>query len=397
MIATGPDLSARALHLKPGRDRSVRFHHPWVFTGAVARASGPAEASLVEVFDSSGARLASGFHSPSSQIIGRLWEFGERDVTGETIRSRIAAAYALRNERFRDDTTSAWRLAHSEGDRMPGLVVDRYGDVLVVEIGCWGLERWSGVIADTLRELTACSGIFFRNSIPSRKLESLDRTDRAEGNVPEAIEVVEHGLRFLIDVAGGQKTGFFLDQRDNRALVRELSPGRSVLNLFSYTGGFGVYAAAGGASSVTEVDVSEPALSMAERNHRLNGTSSTGWAADAFEWTREKVSEGELWDLIVCDPPAFARSRRDVDRAARGYKDINLQSMRLCAPGALLATFSCSGHIDADLFQKIIFGAARDAGRSVSILRRLGAGEDHPVSLDCPEGEYLKGLLLRIE
>lgn len=396
MIATEPDRTLRSLHLRPGRERSVAFHHPWVFTGAVARATGPADAPLVEILDSSGARIAAGFHSPSSQIIGRLWSFGDAEITPQLLRDRIAAAFASRSH-FAPAATGAWRAAHAEGDRMSGLIVDRYDDVLVVEIGCWGLEQWRSVIEETLFDVSGCSGILFRNAIPSRKIEQLSLDDRVSGNVPERLLVAENGLRFSIDVLGGQKTGFFLDQRENRALVRSLAKGRRVLNLFSYTGGFGVYAAAGGAHSVTEVDVSAAALELAEENHRLNGSSAALHAEDAFEWTRARTREKANWDLIVCDPPAFARSRRDVDRAARGYKDINLQSFRLCAPGALLATFSCSGHIDPGLFQKIIFGAARDAGRSASIIRRLGAGEDHPVSLDCPEGEYLKGLLLRVE
>lgn len=397
MIATGPDRTALTLHLRPGRERSVTFQHPWLFTGAVARASGNADAPLVDVRDARGARIASGFHSPTSQIVGRLWTFGaDGEVTPELVRSRIAASFERRRH-FDASVTNTWRAVHAEGDRVPGLIVDRYADVLVVEIGSWGLEQWRDVVEETLRELTQCRGLVYRNAIPSRKIENLPLDDEIVGEVPDRVQVSENGLQFSVDVRGGQKTGLFLDQRDNRSLVRGLARRRRVLNLFAYTGGFGVYAAAGGAEAVTEVDVSASALEAVAVNHRLNGTRAEFFGEDAFDWARARVREGQKWDLIVCDPPAFARSARDVERASRGYKDINLQALRLCAPGALLATFSCSGHVDLDLFQKILFGAARDAGRSASILRRLGAGEDHPVSLYCPEGEYLKGLLLRVE
>lgn len=397
MIATDMDTTTRILQLRPGRERSIRFRHPWVFTGAIARASGPADAALAEVVSSSGEKLASGFHSPHSQIVARLLTFGaESAVSADLIHERLDLAASRRAAFFDPTQTNAWRIAHAEGDRLPALIIDRYGDILVIEIGSRGLEQWRSVVEDGAQRLGA-RGIVWRNQIPSRKIERLPLEDQVSGEVPERVEIVENGLRFAVDVRGGQKTGLFLDQRENRALVRELAAGRRVLNLFAYTGGFGVYAARGGASSVDEVDVSAPALEGAAVNHDLNGTSASLHTADAFEWTRQQVKEQRHWDLIVCDPPAFARSRGEVDRAARGYKDINMQAIRLCAPGALLATFSCSGHVDPLLFQKIVFGAALDTGRHVSILRRLGAGSDHPVSLDCPEGEYLKGLLLRVE
>lgn len=397
MTATNIDTRVRLLYLKPGRDRSVRLRHPWVFTGAVARAAGPADAPLAHVIDSAGQLLGRGFHSPNSQIVGRILVRGDEELTPDLVSARIRTAADRRQQWFEGGGTDAWRAVHSEGDELSGLVIDRYRDVWVVEIGSWGFERWKDVVLNALRGLGAKT-IVLRNDIPSRGIEKLSREDEVIGEPLERVVVQENALRFIVDIGSGQKTGFFLDQRRNRQLVRDHARGKRVLNLFSYTGGFGVYAAAGGASSVDEVDVSGPALDLATENHALNGLPEPRLhAADAFEWTREQVRSGENWDLVVCDPPAFARSRGDVDRAARGYKDINLQALKLVTSGGLLATFSCSGHIDIPLFQKIIFGAARDAGRRASILQRLGAGADHPVSIDCPEGEYLKGLLLRVD
>jgi 23S rRNA (cytosine1962-C5)-methyltransferase len=235
--------------------------------------------------------------------------------------------------------------------------------------------------------------------VPLRDIERLTRESRWEGEGEPTVDVTENGLKFRIDPRGGQKTGFFLDQRDNRQFTKELSRDASMLNLFSYTGAFGVYAAAGGAASIENVDTSAPALEAAKLNYEMNGSidRASFVTADAFSHVRLLAHEKKQYDFVICDPPAFVKNRNDVDRAARGYKDINLYSMRLVRPGGLLMTFSCSGHMPADLFQKIVFSAALDTGRRVSFERRLTAGEDHPVSLYCPEGEYLKGFLLRVE
>jgi 23S rRNA (cytosine1962-C5)-methyltransferase len=240
--------------------------------------------------------------------------------------------------------------------------------------------------------------IYFNNDLPARRLEKLPTEPEAVGEGTPATTIVENGLRFEVDPAAGQKTGFFLDQRENRQLARELASGKPVLNLFAYTGAFGVYAAAGGATSVENVDGSQVAIEQARRNHDLNKSSNiaTFTIADAFAHVRKLDAEKQRFGLVVCDPPAFAKRRVEVDRAARGYKDINLYSMRLLEPRGMLLTFSCSGHMSLDLFQKVIFAAALDAGRRISILRRLTAGPDHPISIYCPEGEYLKGFLLEV-
>jgi 23S rRNA (cytosine1962-C5)-methyltransferase len=301
-------------------------------------------------------------------------------------------------------------VVNAEGDELSGLVVDRYDDLAVLEIANYGVEQIKELIVDAV----GMGRVFFKNDLPARKIEGLtlesdvipsvsEESGGAEGAPPGrpgpsltlgVTEIRESGLRFIVDPRGGQKSGFFLDQRENRRLARSLARERRVLNLFSYSGAFGVYAAAGGAASIVNVDVSEKAIELARRNHDINDVKADFVVADAFDWVRK--SRDRL-DLVVCDPPAFAKSRGDVDRAARGYKDINLQALRLVEPGGLLMTFSCSGHISLDLFQKIIFAAALDSGRSVSFVRRLTAGPDHPVSLYCPEGEYLKGFLLAVK
>lgn len=384
----------RLLTLRKGRENAVGNRHPWIFGGAIASERGPEEAAIADLVDADGRVLASGFHSLHSQIRLRALTFGS-GLTRQIVEQRIRAAVARRRSLL-DGATTAARLIHSEGDELSGLIVDRYDDMLVVEITNQGLDRLTPLIVDILRQETAPRGIFFQHDLPARKIEQLSTDPKWEGEGEPAATISENGLRFHIDPKQGQKTGFFLDQRENRQLVRDAASGRRVLNLFSYSGAFGVYAAAGGASQVTDVDVSAPAIELARRNHELNGTTAEQVVADAFSFVRQKAAGGPQFDLVVCDPPAFAKSRRDIDRAARGYKDINLYALKLIAPGGLLMTFSCSGHMSLDLFQKVIFAAAIDAGRRVAVLRRLTAGPDHPVSLYCPEGEYLKGFLLEV-
>ena len=387
----------RRIILRPGREKSLRNRHPWVFDGAIAKEEGAREAAIADAFDARGTRLASGFYSAHSQIRLRAIAFGEEELTEDLLRRRIGASLARRAS-ILDAGTTACRLIHSEGDDLSGLIVDRYGEALVMEITSAGLETLADLVLDELRALTGIGSIHIKNDLSARKLERLPLEDRVVGEAPAAGTIRENGFAFRVVPGGGQKTGFFLDQRENRALVRTLAAGRAVLNLFAYSGGFGVYAAAGGASSVEEVDVSEDAIALARENHALNGSASvaTFAAADAFQHVRRLAAEGRRYDLVVCDPPAFARTRGEVERAARGYKDINLYAFRLLRPGGLLATFSCSGHMGTDLFQKIVFSAALDTGREARILHRLGAGADHPISIYCPEGEYLKGLLLEV-
>jgi 23S rRNA (cytosine1962-C5)-methyltransferase len=387
----------RTLQLKHRREGAVRNRHPWIFAGAIDRETGPEDAAFGDLVDGNGAIIASGFYSQFSQI--RLRGLANGVAADETlVRERITAAIARRRH-LRTDDTNAVRLVHSEGDDLSGIIVDLYGDIAVVQIANRGAERLADAVADELKKHIPLRGIWFENDLPMRDLERLPRESRWVGEGEPRVEIRENGLRFAVDPGEGQKTGFFLDQRENREITRELAGGHEMLNLFSYTGAFSIYAMAGGATATECVDVSAPAIETARHNHDLNGfgENSTYIAADAFQYVRTRAHERRQYGFVVCDPPAFVKSRGDVERAARGYKDINLYSMRLTAPGGYLMTFSCSGHMPLDLFQKIIFSAAIDTGRRVSFVRRLTAGEDHPVSLYCPEGEYLKGFLLRVE
>jgi 23S rRNA (cytosine1962-C5)-methyltransferase len=365
----------------------VANRHPWIFGGAIASESGNADAAIADLVDGAGNVLASGFHSQRSQIRLRALTFGEA-LTPETIRDRIIGAIARRVSMFDDDTNAA-RIVNSEGDDLSGLVIDRYDDVVVIEIANYGVEQIKPLIVETIESALKPRAIFFKNDLPARKIEGLS----LESDHAPSATIRESGLQFIVEPGEGQKTGFFLDQRENRRLAQTLANGKRVLNLFSYSGAFGVYAGAGGAREIVNVDVSEKAIALAKKNHELNGFEAQFEVADAFAWVRKKR---DPFDLIVCDPPAFAKSRADVDRAARGYKDINLYALRLVAPGGFLMTFSCSGHMSLDLFQKVIFSAAHDANRRVAIVRRLTAGPDHPTSLYCPESEYLKGFLLEV-
>ncbi|MDP9190619.1 MAG: class I SAM-dependent rRNA methyltransferase [Acidobacteriota bacterium] len=382
----------RRLVLKRGKERMAGHRHPWIFAGAIQSEKGPEDAAIADLVDGDGNRVASGFYSRHSQIRLRALTFTDELLDANVIASRIAAAVARRRSIFDDDTNAA-RVLHAEGDELSGVVVDRYDDVLVVEIANRGAELLQPLIVDTLQKELAPRLIYFKNDLPARALERLPTEDSQIGEGSATTTILESGLRFRVDPAEGQKTGFFLDQRENRRLARTLASGKRVLNLFSYSGAFGVYAAAGGASSITNVDVSAKAIEIARENQALNDVEGELVVADAFQYVR---SHRDQYGLIVCDPPAFAKSRGEVERAARGYKDVNLHALRMVEPGGFMMTFSCSGHMSIDLFQKVIFAAALDAGRRVSFVRRLTAGPDHPVSMYCPEGEYLKGFLLEV-
>ncbi len=388
---------SKPLFLRPGRDDAARRRHPWVFSRALSGSPAP-DAAEVEVRAASGALLGRGFASPRSSIAARLWRFDDGPLDAGFVKGRVASARALR-DRLVPAETDGYRVVHAEGDGLPGLVVDRYGDVLVVQATTAGTDAARPLWLPALRELLPGASILQRNDLASRHGEGLALEDEllAGDPPPGRVPFRERGMRFLADLAGGQKTGFFLDQRENRHLVRGLAVSRSVLNLFSYSGAFGVAALAGGASRVTHVDTSEPALALARENHLANEQDLARVetvAADVFEDLRARVARGETWDVVVTDPPAFAKKTPDVDRACRGYKDVNRLALKLLSPGGLLLACSCSGPISTDLFQKVLFAASLDAGVPVRILERRGAGPDHPVSIDCPETEYLKAFLL---
>jgi len=393
--------STPRLTLKPGRERSLLRRHPWVFSGAIGKVQGsPQSGASVEVRAADGAFLAWAAYSPASQIRARVWSFDEADVPGpELFRTRIEAALALRRAAIPAQASDAFRLVHGESDGLPGLIADRYADVLVVQILSAGCERWREPLIESLRDTSGCARVYERSNTEARELEGLaQRAGAVSGAEPDGpIRILEHGIQYEVDVVLGQKTGFYLDQRDNRRRVGLLAGGREVLNCFCYTGGFALSALSGGAHSVLSVDSSAPALELARRNLALNGLEAgrSQWLeADVFEALRELRREGRQFDLIVLDPPKFAPTPKDAARAARGYKDINLNALKLLRPGGLLATFSCSGGVSPELFQKIAAGAAADAGASLLLRERYGAAPDHPVRIEFPEGEYLKGLLL---
>ncbi len=386
----------RTLFLRPGRDSATRRRHPWLFSGAVEREAGDGANGLVEARKEGGEFLARGFASPGSPILARWWTFADEPVDAALVTRRVEDAVALR-ERVVPPETDGYRVVNAEGDFLPGLVVDRYGEVLALQATTEGTERARPLWLPALLARFPGATIVQKNDLPSRAAEGLPTADEllAGPSLPSQAAFRERGLAFVADVAGGQKTGFFLDQRENRELVRRLAPGRRVLNLFSYSGAFGVAALAGGAAFVTHVDASAPALDLARENHRRNGQESAEFVvADVFSDLRARAASGESWDLIVTDPPAFAKRRGEVERACRGYKDVNRLALKLLAPGGFLLACSCSGPVDADLFQKVLFSAAIDAGVPARILEKRGAGPDHPVSVDCPEGEYLKAFLL---
>jgi len=389
------------LILKRGREKSLRRRHPWLFSGAIEKLSGkPGAGDTVEIRDASGKPLGRAAYSPKSQIRARMWSFdANEEVDAAFFRRRIQRALALREALPARRHTNALRLVHGESDGLPGLIVDRYADVLVAQFLAAGVERWRDPILDALSELTAAEAIFERSDAEVRKLEALPaRVGFARGNRNASrCPIVEYGLNFHVDVEQGQKTGFFLDQRENRQRVRELAAGREVLDGFCYTGGFSIAALAGGARRITAIESSAPALEVARENLAANPFDASKVQfvqGDVFAQLRTLRDRAAKFQMVVLDPPKFAPGAAQVKNAARAYKDINLLALKLLAPGGLLATFSCSGGVSAELFQSIVAGAALDAGADAKILERFGAAADHPVALEFPEGEYLKGLLI---
>ncbi len=390
-----------ALLLKKGREKSLKRRHPWLFSGAIEKVMGkPGVGDTVEVRDASGKTLALAAYSAKSQIRARVWTFDPREsVDAAFLRARLSRALALREALPAARHTNALRLVHGESDGLPGLIVDRYADVLALQLLAAGAERWRASILDALVDLTGCEAVFERSDAEVRKLEDLPpRVGFARGNRNASrCPITEYGLNFRVDVEQGQKTGFFLDQRENRQRVRALAAGREVLDGFCYTGGFAIAALAGGAKRVTAIESSAPALEVAKDNLAANPHDAARVEfvhADVFSHLRTLRDRNAKFDMVVLDPPKFAPTAAQARNAARAYKDINLLALKLLAPGGLLATFSCSGGVGAELFQSIVAGAALDAGVEAKIIERFGAAADHPVALEFPEGDYLKGLLI---
>jgi len=392
----------KQLILNPGREKSLLRRHPWIFSGAVARVQNDPEAGdTVAVRSGGGEFLAWAAYSPASQIRARVWSWHEAErIDADLLRARLRQALAARARLLRAGDSDAMRIVHGESDGLPGVIVDRYGGVVVLQLLSAGAERWRGELADAVRELTGCACVYERSDADVRELEGLPATSGVlQGALPGAgVQLREHGLSYGVDVAAGHKTGFYLDQRDNRKRIGELSAGREVLNCFCYTGGFSLNALAGGAQSVLSVDSSAAALAQARDNlarNDLDAARAEWLEADVFKQLRVLRDQGRSFDLIVLDPPKFAPTAAFAEKAARGYKDINLLALKLLRADGLLASFSCSGGVSADLFQKILAGAALDAGVDASIVGHFAAAADHPVLLSFPEGDYLKGLLLR--
>ncbi len=388
--------------LKKGREKSVLLHHPWVFGRAIREIRGHAEpGDIVQVHDHLGNPLASGFYNPASPIPVRLFWWGNRPPPPSHFETALDAALARRLLLEKDPATTAYRLVFSESDFLPGLIVDRYGDYVVIQTLNPGMERRKDTLTRYLMDRMRPRGILERNDAEVRKIEGLPPCrGRLAGETPAGpLEVLENGLRFLVDLTKGQKTGFYLDQRENRALIARYAEGKSVLDAFSYTGGFSVYAAAGKAARLFRVDTSREALDLGHQNLAINGYSQIPdetVRGNVFQVLRKFRDTGRQFDLMVLDPPKLAATKAHRERAARGYKDINLLGLKLLKPGGILLTFSCSGGIDPVTFERILSWAAKDARRAVQILHRLHQGPDHPVLLTFPEAAYLKGLLCRV-
>jgi 23S rRNA (cytosine1962-C5)-methyltransferase len=389
-----------SLVLLPGRDKSLLNRHPWLFSGAIAGVSGnPSPGDIVGVLSQDGRLLARGFYNPRSQIVFRALSWGDEALDAPGFwRSRLASALAFRTGVLGMSLEHrALRVVHSESDGLPGLILDWYDGTLVTQFLCLGMDLRKDMILRAAHEVLSPVRIFDRSDAEVRKLEGLKPSRGVlQGDEPPALtEVLEGPWRLLVDIAGGHKTGFYLDQAQNRSLVSPFLAGRSVLNCFSYTGAFSVHSAGAGSGSVRSVDSSESALSIASRNMVLNGFELRHEAecADVPEYLRTLRGQGARFGAVILDPPKYVSAKAGVDKGARAYKDINRLALGLLEPGGILATFSCSGHVDADLFQKIVFAASVEAGRDVRILSRLGQSPDHPVLLTFPEGSYLKGLL----
>ena len=390
----------KKLIVNAGREKSLLRRHPWIFSGAMKSiGDGTVSGDVVRVEAADGRFLAYAAFSEKSQIIARVLSFNESDVIDEGFFARrIQSAVAQRGSLT--SQTNAIRLIHAESDGLPGLIADRYGDVIVMQLLTAGIDPQREMLARLLMQATGAKTVYERSDADVRELEGLPpRVGLVAGApLPNEIVIEENGMQIAVDIAHGHKTGFYLDQRDNRALTLAMSHDADVLNCFCYTGTMSVAALMGGANSVLSIDSSGPSLKLAERNvalNRLDAAKAEWLEADVFQALRKLRDSARSFDLVILDPPKFAPTAHHAEKAARAYKDINLLGLKLLRPGGHLMTFSCSGGISAELFQKIVAGAALDAGIDAQILRRLNPGIDHPVAIHFPEGDYLKGLLLR--
>ncbi|MDX5321470.1 MAG: class I SAM-dependent rRNA methyltransferase [Bacteroidota bacterium] len=387
------------LILKPKKERAFVHRHPWIFSGAVASAPKVENGEIVEVISNEGRLLGYGFYSPFSQIVCRVFEFDPKDKVIDQAywKEKIKRALDIRKELIDFSRTDCYRLLHAEGDFFPGIIADAYGKSLVVQLLIKGTERLLEELKTAFMEL-GFEHIYLKTKQSSQILENInEEITWLTEPIDLPVVVQENGVKLKVDFEKGQKTGFFLDQRVNRQIAGNFAQGKKVLNTFCYTGGFSVYALQGGAEVVHSVDSSKDAIAMCDENVALNGFQDRheSFVADCFDFL--KAAEPHYYDLVILDPPAFAKSARKVENATRGYKELNMLGIKRVKPGGLILTFSCSQNIDKMLFQKVVFGAAADVGRNVRILQHLGQPLDHPVNIYHPEGEYLKGLLLYVE
>jgi 23S rRNA (cytosine1962-C5)-methyltransferase len=406
MTTTSIDLHDHGVvRLKPGKDRPVRRRHPWIFSGAIHDVEGdPQAGDVVVVVDSRGEVLGRGAFSPSSQLRVRMWSFDGEPLTPAHFVAWLDRAAVLRDaqvfSRAPGDETDGARLVFAEGDGLPGLIVDQYADTAVLQCQSAGAERLEPLVVEWLVGTRKVARVVERGDADVRKKEGLPQTKGIlHGTAPMGpIVTREHGLRFKVDVEGGHKTGFYLDQRDSRQVLRGLSHGKTVLNCFCYTGGFSVAALAGGATKVTSVDTSQPALELGQQNAFDNGFADErhDWLkGDCFDVLSGLHDDGERYDVVILDPPKFAPSAQHLEKAVRGYRELMMRGLAVTKPGGLLLTFSCSGAVDRATFRQVLLEASLSVSREVQILSELGHSRCHPVAVTFPEGEYLKGLLAR--
>lgn len=406
---------AGQIMIKQGKEKALLRKHPWVFTGAVSKIKGkPGLGDTVEVLDARGKFLARAAYSPHSQICARVWTFDAKEpVDYVFFKERLLRALAMRQAVLPENTTG-YRLIAGESDGLPGITIDIYANWIVCQLLSAGAELQRGVIVEALRSVFPEHNVYERSDVDVRAKEGLEPVtgvlhSLSQGNSkpPTDLIIEENGLKLYVDIVSGHKTGYYLDQRDARQAIKKYAKGKRVLNCFSYTGGFGLYAASAGASFVRNLDMSQPALDIAARNLELNGLNSDNVEhvqGDVFQLLREYCgtergedgAEPEKFDVIVLDPPKFVDSKASLTRACRGYKDINRLAAKLLNPGGMLMTFSCSGLLSAELFQKVVADGVLDAGREMQIIERTFQAADHPVSLPYPEGLYLKGLVVRL-
>jgi len=387
------------IKIKKGKEKAFINRHPWVFSGAIQSLEDPQNGEIVEVIDYKENILGYGFYSYKSQISCRIFHFTKEIVTNfpdSFFKEKIIKAANLRDKFIDKRKTNCYRLIHAEGDLFPGLIIDIFNESAVIQTLIKGTELLLDIIVDSLYDL-GFKNVYAKNSSVNPIEEVSQRDYTIAGKIDSNLLVMENSLLFAVDIKEGQKTGFFIDQRKNRELIKQISKEKTVLNAFCYTGGFSVYALAGGARSVHSVDISQSAIAMTEKNVSENFKGLKNHIAikeDCFNYLRDM---DEIYDLIILDPPAFVKSATNIEKGAKGYKDINLNALRKIKKDSFLATFSCSQHISSELFQKIVFSAAADSGRNVQIISHLSQPEDHPINIYHPEGEYLKGLLLHVE